>query len=178
MSHSKIETIEIGVIKKPFGLLGEIKVIPSTFDLDRHELLQKVYLKQQNKEQIELKIKSSRCHRDVWYFKFEDYNTPESVRIFTGASLLIPDTDRLEIPSDKIYISDLIGYTALELDGSEIGLVKSIQPGPPQDLIQVEKKGLETLILIPWIDHFVKKIDSDQKTLQVDFSQLKGLYEN
>ena len=164
----------IGYTQKPFGLFGELKIRPETFDFNRYTSLSKVYFrKNENEEPIALEIRGSRADAESWYFKFKDYKTPEAVAPFSGGQLLIPIEDRLELPEDMVYLSEMPGMQVVDENGDSVGPLLEIIDQGANDLLIVSTPKKE--IHIPWNDHFVKKVDKEKRIITVDLSILRSI---
>ncbi len=170
----------IGTTIKPFGLTGEIKVRPESFDIHRHNQLSEVVFKKHPKAKpINLKVAASRLQGNFWHLKFENYLTPEAVKEFSGGLLFVEDENRLELPEDMIYTSDVIGFRAVDMEGKDLGEIVEILEYPNQDLIKIHPVNPDHKeYLVPWVEAFVKKVDEENQQMHIQFDLLEGLYEN
>lgn len=164
----------VGYTMKPFGLLGELKVRPASFDPDRHANLDKVYFKKKEDSETEaLEVRSSRADADSWFLKFKGLKTPEAVAHLSGGFLFVAQEDTLELPEDMVYFSDLPGMKVVDEEGKDVGTVAQVVEQGAQELLSVRTGGKE--LLIPWNDHFVNRIDKKSRIVHVDMSALRGL---
>ena len=174
MSSPPDNLVLIGYTQKPYGLLGELKIRPATFDFERHTDLATVYFrKREGAEVLALEVRATRADSDSWYLKFKDMRTPESIAHLSGGQLLIPSEERLELPEDMVYVSDVPGMIVMDEVGKKLGKVKEVLEQGPNELLVVAtgKKDL----LVPWNDHFVKRIDKVERVVHVDISTLRSL---
>jgi len=164
----------VGYTQKPYGLLGEMKVRPTSFDFERHASLSKVYFrKREGAEILELEVRGTRGDGEFWYLKFNGMRTPEAIAHLSGGQLLIPDTERLELPADMIYVSDVPGMEVIDETGAVVGSVVEVLEQGASELLVIGT-GMKD-IHIPWNDHFVKGIDKAERKVRVDLSALRGL---
>lgn len=164
----------VGYTQKPYGLLGEMKVRPASFDFERHASLSKVFFrKKEGGEVLELEVRGSRGDGEFWYLKFEGMRTPEAIAHLSGGQLLIPDSERLELPDDMVYVSDVPGMEVLDETGAVVGsVVEVLEHGAGEILVVgTGKKDIH----VPWNDHFVTSIDKTGRKVRVDLSALRGL---
>ncbi len=164
----------VGYTQKPYGLLGELKVRPASFDFERHASLARVYFrKREGGEILELEVRASRGDGEFWYLKFTGLLTPEAIAHLSGGQLLIPDSERLELPADMIYVSEVPGMEVIDETGASVGSVAEVLEQGAGELLVVStgKKDIH----IPWNDHFVKGIDKAERKVRVDLSALRGL---
>ncbi|HKP95357.1 MAG TPA: ribosome maturation factor RimM [Fibrobacteria bacterium] len=166
--------ILIGYTQKPYGLLGELKVSPATFDFDRHTGLSTVYFRKRDGDAPEaLEVRATRADAENWYLKFKDLRTPEAVARLSGGQLLIPAEERLELPEDMVYLSDVPGMIVIDEEGKTVGKVVEVLEQGAQELLVVGTGRQD--MLIPWNDHFVKRIDKTARQVLVDISTLRGI---
>ena len=138
MSSSPDNLILIGYTQKPYGLLGELKIRPTTFDFDRHSDLTTVYFrKREGAEVLTLEVRATRADADSWYLKFKDMRTPESIAHLSGGQLLIPAEERLELPEDMVYVSDVPGMIVMDEEGKKLGKVREVLEQGPNELLVV-----------------------------------------
>jgi len=167
------ELILVGVLQKPYGLLGEIKVKPETFDFGRHERLKQVYSRKRHGKEVEvLTVKATRADDRFWYLKFEGLKTPEAVAHLSGCELCVDAKDRLELPEGMVYFSDLPGMSVIDERGETAGMVVEVMETGALEYLLVRTSRGE--IPVPWNDTFVKRIDKAAKIVELDLSTLRG----
>lgn len=174
MSSAPENFVLIGYTQKPYGLVGEMKVRPASFDFDRHATLAKVYFRKREGGDItELEVRGTRADGEFWYLKFKDLRTPEAIAHLSGGQLLIPASERLELPEDMVYVSDVPGMDVIDETGAPIGqVVEVLEQGASELLVvHIGKKNIH----IPWNDHFVTGIDKAGRKVSVDLSALRDL---
>ncbi len=167
----------VGKLLKPFAVKGEIKVMPLTFDLNRHTHLQKVYIQSPQKETevIELTIDSVRVKQDTWFIKFEEIDTPEEGKRYNSWAMLIPNEDRLPLEEGEFYLSDLEGFTMITDNGITLGPVIEVIEYPSVNSFHVKYNSED--IMAPWLDECVLNIDEEKKTITVSVEFLSATYE-
>jgi 16S rRNA processing protein RimM len=172
-SPSPTDLILVGVLQKPYGLLGEIKVKPETFDFERHARLTQVYCRKRHGKDIEmLTVRATRADDRYWYLKFEDLKTPEAVAHLSGCELCVDAKERLELPEGMVYFSDLPGMSVIDERGENAGTVIEVMETGSLEYILIRTPRGE--IPVPWNDQFVKSIDAKTKIVTLDLSTLRG----
>jgi 16S rRNA processing protein RimM len=168
------DLILIGIIQKPYGLLGEVKVKPETFDFERHAQLKRVYCRKRHGKEIEvLTVRKTRADNRFWYLQFEDIKTPEAALHLSGRELCVGPEDRLELPAGMVYFSDLPGMMALDENGEKAGMVVEVMETGAQEYLVVRTSRGD--LPVPWNDQFVKRIDTVNKVVEMDLSSLRGV---
>jgi 16S rRNA processing protein RimM len=164
----------VGILQKPYGLLGEMKVRPETFDFDRHESLKRVFARNHAGEITELEVRATRGDDQFWYLKFEGFRTPESLLDLCGQELLIDSAERLELPEGMVYFSELPGMRVHDERGEDVGEIIEVRETGPVEYLAVRSTA-KGEILVPWTDHFVKKIDKETRIVHMDLGDLRGV---
>lgn len=163
----------IGILQKPYGLLGEMKVRPETFDINRHAQLKQVFARNREGEITPLTVRATRADDKFWYLKFEGMRTPETAGSLSGQELLIDSSEKLPLPEGMTYFSDMPGMRVLDERGGEVGSVLEIREAGPTEYIVV--RAGEKELPVPWNEHFVLRIDAKARTVEMDLSRLRGV---
>lgn len=164
-----MEYLKIGLILKPQGIRGEIKVLPLTDDPHRFIGLKQAFLSEEKKP---VRIMGARVGKDAVYLfleKIYDRTAAESVR---GQFIYIDREHAVKLPEGRYFIADLIGCEAVDLNGIRLGILKEVlQPGANDVYIVQRPDGSE--LLIPVVDAFIKDIDIKSRKITVDASMLQ-----
>lgn len=164
-----MEYLKIGLILKPQGIRGEIKVLPLTDDPHRFIGLKQAFLSEEKKP---VRIMGARVGKDAVYLfleKIYDRTAAESVR---GQFIYIDREHAVKLPEGRYFIADLIGCEAVDLNGNRLGiLIEVLQPGANDVYIVQRPDGSE--LLIPVVDAFIKDIDIKSRKITVDASMLQ-----
>jgi len=162
----------IGKIVKPQGIKGEVKIaIISSFP-DRFLKLKTVYLEMPEPKLFS--IQTVRVKKMVAFIKFAEINSREDAELFRNKELFIPDSDLYELDADSFYLHQLVGLDVFVLDGPRIGVLKSVESYPANDVFFVEAPdGSE--ILLPAIKDVINKVDVAGGKIVIN--QMDGLLE-
>ncbi len=160
--------IEIGQIVNTQGLKGEVRINPFTDDISRFSKLEKIYV--DNNKEI-LYIEKIRYMKNLVIAKFIDKDKIEDIEKYKGKYIFIDESDKLVLPDDTFYISDLIGCMAVDDNNNEVGKVIDVFSTKANDVYVVKNNNEE--ILLPAIKQVIKKIDIENKTIVVNL--IEGL---
>ena len=166
-----MEYLEIGQIVNTQGLKGEVKINPFTDDIKRFDDLKKIYVEiNNNKENLE--IEKVRYVKNLVIVKFKGLNAIENVEKFKGKYIFIDETDKLNLPEDTYYITDLIGAKVIDdSTKNEIGIITDVFSTGSNDVYVV--KTLDKEILLPAIKQVILNIDINSKVINVNL--IEGL---
>lgn len=167
------EMLRVGVITSTHGLLGEVKVFPTTDDMTRFKELKKVFV-DLGREQLELNIASVRFFKNLVILKFKEYGNINEVERLLKKDLLITRDQAVPLAENENFICDMIGLNVVTDDNIEIGSLKDILQTGANDVYIVEtKEGKE--VLIPAIKQCVLDVNLDEKKVTVHL--LEGMLE-
>ena len=128
------------------------------------------FLIEQNNELIPYFIEQARATKpNVVLVKFEDIENETLAKKLLKQKVylpkdLIPKTDELEITEKK-----LIGYTVFDITKGELGKISYINSQTSQQLVYVEKEGIE--FCFPMHEQFVKRIKPNEYLMEVEIPQ-------
>jgi 16S rRNA processing protein RimM len=119
-------------------------------------------------------IESSSLHKnDFLRIRFEDVNTEEEADALLGNDLYLPMQLLPKLTGNKFYFHEVIGFEVEDKRLGIVGIIQSINDSTAQPLFEVLNGEVE--ILIPMIDHFLVKIDRENKKVIMDLPE--GLIE-
>lgn len=158
-------TVSVARIIKTRGIRGEVVGELLTDFPERFEGLSTVTLASST-GQFPAEIEHHWFHQGRIVLKFAGWETPEAARELVGCEILIPLSERVELPEDAYYDSDLEGCRVVEA-GRELGRVVSVWrvAGSVSNLV-VRKAG-ELEFLIPFVARFVIAVDLEARRIEV-----------
>ncbi len=167
--------VTVGIILRPHGLRGMVKVRPLTDDPNRYFDLKKVGLHQKGRRLGEFSIERVEMSApQSLLVKFRGRDSINDVEALRGAELRIPRAECLPTASDQFYHFDLIGLPVQTTAGRALGTVSSIMEHPGND-VWVVHDAEHNELLIPAIASVVKEVDLEKKRIVV--APLPGLFE-
>lgn len=159
--------VSIAKITRTHGVRGEVSAILLTDYPDRFRQLRDVYLSSGEEERGWEEIERYRFHKNRIILKFRGRERPHEVQDLLGCEVQIPESDRVELPQDIYFDSDLMGCQVLEGDhllGEVVDLLKS--GGNSVNLVIVTSGGRE--MMVPLVREFIKEIDLENGRVLVD----------
>ncbi|HAZ91666.1 MAG TPA: 16S rRNA processing protein RimM [Eubacterium sp.] len=166
-----VEYLRVGVLQKPHGIHGEVKVYPTTSDLDRYDELKEVYLEKGDKR-IATEVEQVKYFKGLAIVKLKGIDTPEDMIKFQGYDLMIHRSDATPLGEDENYIGDLIGLVAYDESGNKVGVLKDVYETGAKDVYVFAREGKQDLLL-PAIKDCILKVDVEAGTILIRI--MKGL---
>lgn len=157
--------LRVGVIANTHGVHGEVKVFPTTDDINRFKKLKEIQL-DTGREYIPLKIAGVKFFKNMAILKFEGIDNINEIEKYKGKDLLITREQAVPLKKDEYFICDLIGCKVVTEDAVEVGELTEVLQTAANDVFVVNsKEGKE--ILVPYIDDCVKDISMEEKKITV-----------
>lgn len=176
MQHlPKPNEVTNGVVLRPHGLRGMVKVRPTTDDPNRYFDLNKVRLYQKDAALGEVTIERVEMSTpQSLLIKFRGCDSINNVESLRGAELRIPREECLPTEADQFYQFDLIGLPVQTTGGQILGTISSIMEHPGNDIWVVHDEAHNEL-LIPAIASVIKEVNLEQRRIVIE--PLPGLFE-
>ncbi len=146
----------IGVVTKPHGLKGEMRVFPVTEDAHRFLTLKTVFV-ERNSVKTEMKVRSARLQKNMVLLALDGVDTVEAAQTYTNAVLYVDREHAIPLDDGEYYVPDLIGMDVVAEDGTPVGKLSEVMETGANDVYVV--KG-DTEHLIPAVKEFVKSVDT------------------
>ncbi|MFV0504349.1 MAG: ribosome maturation factor RimM [Lachnospirales bacterium] len=164
-----MDFFEIGKIVNTQGIKGDVRVVPSTDDIKRFELLKNIKIYKENKIK-ELTIEKVWYHKKFVIIKFEEINNMTEAETLKDYVIRISDDEALPLEEDEYFIRDLIGIDVYASD-EKIGIIKDVLVTGANDVYVVKTEGKD--LLLPAIKECINNIDMNKKVMNVTI--MKGL---
>ncbi|RVT79596.1 16S rRNA processing protein RimM [Flavobacterium sufflavum] len=169
----KEDCFYLGKIAKKFSFKGEVLIYLDTDEPELYENLESVFV-EYNKHLVPFFIESSSLHKnDFLRVHFEDINTETEADNLIGSDIYLPLKMLPKLSGNKFYFHEVIGFEVEDKRLGFVGEIQSVNDTTAQPLFEVLKDGAE--ILIPMIDHFLIKVDRENKKIIMDLPE--GLIE-
>ena len=164
--------IYIGRVANTHGVRGAIKVFPTTDDINRFELLKKVFIEDSRKNIKEYTITDVKYLKQLVVLQFKEITTMDEAMALKQGIVMIHKKDALPLEEDEYYISDLIGIMAEDDLGNPLGKIIDILPTGSNDVYVIDN-GTKHGLLVPAIKDCILKVDVKEKLMIIHL--LEGL---
>lgn len=167
----------IGVLTSEHGLRGEIKVFPTTDEVEQYKTLKRVFIdlasgKGSIKKEglLETEIEGVKFFKNLVIVKFKNIDKVEDVVKYKGMDLLISREDAKPLEEGEYYIPDVIGCKVVTEEGEEDGSVSDVLDTGANKVIVVrpnEKYKEKKEFCLPYIPDCVKEINIEERYVKV-----------
>ena len=166
------DLFRVGVIANTHGIRGEVKVYPTTDDLNRFDRLKEVIL-DTGRERINLQVQGVRYFKNMAILKFKGIDNINDVEKYKGKDLLVTRENAVPLEENEYYIADLIDMEVYNEDGSRLGILNDVMQTGANDVYVIN--GINREYLIPAIPEVVISTDIDGNIMTI--RPLEGLFE-
>ncbi|MBD5459015.1 MAG: 16S rRNA processing protein RimM [Lachnospiraceae bacterium] len=160
-----IAELQVGVITQTHGIRGEVKVFPTTDDVNRFKKLKEVILETE-RERLTLTVEGVKFFKQYAILKFKEYDSINDVEKYKGAKLLVPREKAVKLQKDEYFVADLVGMQVITEDGEPFGRLKNVLETGANDVYVVETAEKKE-VLLPAIKECVLQIDMDKEVITV-----------
>lgn len=165
------DIFRIGVITKPHGLKGEVKVFPTTDDIKRFDKLKKCFIRTK-KGDIEVEKKSCKYFKNMVILSFKEFDDINQIEVFKDCDIYVTRDNAAPLKEDEFYIADVIDAAVYDESGKQLGVISDVMQTGANDVFVVTMED-DREVLIPVIGDCVIDIDTAQKKVVVKL--MKGM---
>ena len=162
----------VGKIINTHGIKGEVKLYPLTDNVERFESLKKAYLGD-NKELVN--IEGVKYQKGIAILKFKEYSNINDVLKFKDTYVFVDNENKVILPKNHFFISDLIDCYVNDMTGKNIGKIKDVLQGSRNDIYVVLDEINNKEYLIPAVKEFVKEVNIVDRFITID--PIEGMIE-
>ncbi len=165
------EVLQVGVITTVHGVRGEVKVFPTTDDVNRFKKLKEVIL-DTGREKITLEIEGVKFFKQMVILKFKGIDTLDDVAKYRQAGLYVTRSNAVKLDRDEYFIADLIGVEVYDESDQLIGVLEDVIATGANDVYTIRMTDGRELLL-PAIKQCVLDVDVQGRRMKVHV--LEGL---
>lgn len=166
--------LEIGKIVNTQGIHGDLRIIPTTDDPKRFELLEFIIVENTNGSN-QYEIEKVWYHKQFVILKLKGISSINEGEKLKDSIIKIPKELALPLDNDEYYIGDLYDLEVYTNKDEYLGNIIDIIFTGSNDVYIVKDKKTNKELLIPAIKQCILSIDLDKKRMVVDL--MEGLRE-
>ncbi|WP_461815835.1 ribosome maturation factor RimM [Faecalimonas sp.] len=163
--------LQVGVISSTHGVRGEVKVFPTTDDVNRFKKLKQVIL-DTGKEKMVLEVQGVKFFKQFAILKFKGIDSINEIEKYKGKSLFVDRENAVKLKKDEYFIADMIGIDVYTEDDKFFGVLKDVIETGANDvyMISSEEHGE---VLVPAIKQCILNVDIENRKMIIHL--LEGL---
>lgn len=154
------DVLTIGLVLKPQGIRGELKIKPFTDSAENFYGLKRIFL-----DGVEYKILTVRTGPDVVFLGLRGVPDRNAAELLRGKHVQIPRDEAPEIEEGRYYIADILGSEVVTSEGEHLGVLTDVR-GAATDIYTIKSGDKE--IMFPALKEVILNIDPAGKKITVD----------
>lgn len=156
-----MELFLTGIILKPKGLKGELKVKPVTDFPERFLKRREYYVGKTPEEAAPRKMLSAKLNQGFAWIMLEGVGSRDEAEAMAGNKLYVPGDALEPMPDGRAYIHDLIGLEVFDEDEGRVGTISEVLQMPAHDVYEIDAG--ERKVLVPAVEDFITEIDLEKR---------------
>jgi len=169
----KEDCFYLGKIVTKYSFKGEVVIKLDTDEPELYTEMESVYV-EFGSNLVPFFIEKSSLHKgNQLRVQFEDVYSDEEADSILKCAVYLPSTMLPKLSGDKFHFHEVIGFTVVDVNFGEVGQIVHINDKAAQPLFEIDRDGKE--IFIPMVDEFIKKVNRENSTIEVETPQ--GLIE-
>lgn len=159
------DMLQVGVITQTHGVRGEVKVFPTTDDVNRFKKLKQVIL-DTGKETMPLEIQSVKFFKQFVILKFKGIDNINDIEKYKRCSLYVTREHAVALEEDEYFIADMIGMEVCTEDGNIFGTLKDVIETCANDVYVIENAE-HGEVLVPAIKECIRSVDIEKGQMMI-----------
>lgn len=159
------QLLQVGVISSTHGVRGEVKVFPTTDDVNRFKKLKKVIL-DTGREHLNLEVEGVKFFKQFVILKFKGYDNINDIEKYKGKSLLVDRENAVKLRKNEYFIADMIGIQVFTDDGEEFGVMKDVLETGANDVYIIDSIR-HGEVLIPAIKQCILDVNIEERKMVI-----------
>lgn len=159
------DMLQVGVITQTHGVRGEVKVFPTTDDVNRFKKLKQVIL-DTGKETMPLEIQSVKFFKQFVILKFKGIDNINNIEKYKRCSLYVTREHAVALEEDEYFIADIIGMEVCTEDGNIFGTLKDVIETGANDVYVIENAE-HGEVLVPAIKECIRSVDIEKGQMMI-----------
>lgn len=167
------DMLQVGVITQTHGVRGEVKVFPTTDDVQRFKKLKQVIL-DTGKEQLPLEIQNVKFFKQFVIVKFKGIDDINDIEKYKRCPLLVTREHAVKLEEDEYFIADMIGMEIVTENDETFGTLKDVIATGANDVYVIDSVA-HGEVLIPAIKECILNVNVEEQKMTVHL--MSGLIE-
>ncbi len=171
-----MEYLRVGLIVRPHGVHGAVKLLPLSDDLGRYASLKEAYLERDGRYEP-VTVYDVGVREDAVYASISGVTTRDEAEKLRNVYLAVDRAHAAKLPPGRYFVVDLIGCGVSDTAGNAHGTLTDVLETGANDVYVI--KGERTL-LVPALKKLLAEVDVENKRMVLHASVLEevGLFED
>jgi 16S rRNA processing protein RimM len=153
------DPVEIGIVARPHGVRGELRIALHNPDSDALDRAEAVTIGGRSYE-----VESARPTNGAYLLCLVGVDDRDQADTLRGQRVAVT-RDALDLDEDDVLLGDLVGCRVERVDGTAWGVIARVDTGPQNRLV-IQDGAVERQL--PITDEFVVEVDLENRRVVVD----------
>ena len=154
------DTLKIGLITKPHGIKGEMRITPLTDNPARFKRLKNVII-----DGVNYGVSGAKVAADAVYLSLSGITDRTAAENFRGKFLRVKRQDAEPLEENNYYIADIIGCKVITENGNHLCTVKDVISAKTDVFTGITEDG--KTVRFPFLRDVLVNVDVAEKTIVV-----------
>ena len=159
------DMLRVGIVINTHGIRGEVKLWPTTDDVNRFHKGLVLYLDAKEGPK-QVTVSSVKHFKNLVILKFEGIDSINEIERYKGCDLYVSREDAIPLAEGEFYVCDLVGCEVVEEDGTRVGTLTDVMTTGANDVYVVTTDAKKE-VLLPVIPDCIKNVDIAAKKVTV-----------
>lgn len=173
-----MDYFRIGLILRPHGVHGEVKLLPLTEDPSRFKKLKDAFIEVAEGRYEAVIVLSAKANAENSAIaKIEGVDSVEQAEALRNKYLCVDRAHAVKLPEGTYFVRDIIGCRVVSSDGEELGRVEDVYETNANDVYVVRGKQK---LSVPALKKLLDNVDVENKLIVFNAEVLSevGLFED
>ncbi len=173
-----MDFLRVGLVARPHGINGDVKVIPLTDNVERFYDLGDAYIERGVRHEP-VSVSNARIQPDAVLLTLSCSKTRDDAEKLRNLYICVDRDHAVKLPPDTYFVADLIGCAVESPENSVIGRLNDVYGTGANDVYVVILENGKKL-QVPALKKLLKYVDTANKRIVFDHDVLQevGLYED
>ncbi|MEM8979992.1 MAG: ribosome maturation factor RimM [Pseudomonadota bacterium] len=164
MTDAGNDRVCVGAIAGAFGVKGDVRL--KSFCAEPDAIFGYALHSEDGSKRFDATF--VRAIKNGFAARLSGVTSKEDADLLRGLRLYANRAELPELEDDEYYYTDLIGLTALDTGGTELGTIKAVLNHGASDLLEIHGPGLKATVLVPFTHEIVPTVDISAKRVILD----------
>lgn len=171
-----MDFLRAGIIVRPHGVKGMVKIMPLTADAKRFFELDHVFI-EKDKQYSKKKITSCGVRTDSVYLGLENVSSKNDAECLVNLYVCVERENAVALNEYEYFVADLIGCEVFDTNGKRLGILTDVLETGANDVYEI--RG-EKLLYVPALKKVIDGVFAADKRIVLNSEVLSevGLYED
>ncbi len=165
MQSAEVARTAIGVVRKPHGVRGGLKVTLYNIDLDTLQNMKQLFVNMGNKWET-LTLRSCQGYDDYAILAFHEIPDRTDAETYREREIFADQSELPGLADDEYLLDDLVGCLVVDEQEQPQGKVVEVLTPASHDILVVQQGDSE--MMVPLVDEWVIQVDLDAKRIQIN----------